>query len=93
MEKCSEAASKLVGESYISQGCNSLRAADKTIRHLIEQRRLPERGWSDIMVERCLKELALMDTNNFNGQFVLNLSLSFCVQLLYITWHLSKEIP
>ena len=69
MEKCSVPAGKLVGEGYISQGCGSLRASDNAIAHLVEQRRLPEQGWSDIQIERCLAEIALMDTNNFNGRW------------------------
>lgn len=67
MEHSSEGAKKLVGDSYITQGCNSLRSADNAIKHLVEQRRLPQYGWSDLNIERCLNEIALMDSNNFQG--------------------------
>ena len=60
-------AKKLVGNSYIEQGCNSLRSADSSLKHLVEQRRLPQRGWSDLAIKRCLDEIALMDSNNYEG--------------------------
>ncbi|XP_063694910.1 O-phosphoseryl-tRNA(Sec) selenium transferase-like [Bolinopsis microptera] len=67
MEKAAVPAKKLVGASYIEQGCSSLRSADNATKHLIEQRRLPQRGWSDLNIKRCINEMALMDSNNFDG--------------------------
>ena len=71
MEYSAEGAKKLVGDSYITQGCNSLRSGDNAIKHLVEQRRLPQQGWSDLNIERFLHEIALMDSNNFQGYFLL----------------------
>lgn len=67
MEKAAVPAKKLVGNSYIEQGCSSLRSCDNSTKHLVEQRRLPARGWSDLCIKRCLNEIALMDSNNFEG--------------------------
>ena len=33
------------------------------------QRKLPNEGWSDIRIQLILRELALMDSNNFPGKF------------------------
>lgn len=33
----------------------------------ILQRKIPEEGWSDSMIEMLLSELSLMDSNNFSG--------------------------
>jgi len=70
MEKAAVPAKKLAGDSYIEQGCSSLRSADNATKHLIEQRRLPQRGWSDLNIKRCINEMALMDSNNFEGKGV-----------------------
>jgi len=67
MEQCEEGAKKLIPSGYVSQGLNALRTHDKALKHLIEQRRLPERGWSELDIERCVNELSAMDTNNFTG--------------------------
>ena len=69
MEKSKGLGCKLVPESYIQQGVNSLVSSDNLLSHLLEQRRLPERGWSDLQIERCLAEIALMDSNNFTGNY------------------------
>ena len=67
MEGALGAAGKLVGKGYIEQGCGSLQTADNAITHLIEQRRLPEIGWTDLQIERLMAQLAMMDSNNFIG--------------------------
>lgn len=36
----------------------------------IEQRKLPDEGWSDLRIEFLLQELAVMDSNNFPGLYV-----------------------
>nr|XP_022338126.1 O-phosphoseryl-tRNA(Sec) selenium transferase-like isoform X2 [Crassostrea virginica]XP_022338127.1 O-phosphoseryl-tRNA(Sec) selenium transferase-like isoform X2 [Crassostrea virginica]XP_022338128.1 O-phosphoseryl-tRNA(Sec) selenium transferase-like isoform X2 [Crassostrea virginica] len=56
---------KLVPKSYVQQGQNAKSIHQNQIRHLLEQRRIPEDGWDDQTIELFLSELAIMDSNNF----------------------------
>lgn len=56
---------KIVSSSYIRQGSEARRGHEQLIRHLLEQGKCPEQGWSESTVELFLSELALMDSNNF----------------------------
>nr|XP_020486082.1 O-phosphoseryl-tRNA(Sec) selenium transferase [Labrus bergylta]XP_020486083.1 O-phosphoseryl-tRNA(Sec) selenium transferase [Labrus bergylta]XP_029132572.1 O-phosphoseryl-tRNA(Sec) selenium transferase [Labrus bergylta] len=58
---------KLVSSSYIRQGSQARRSHEQLIRHLLEQGKCPEEGWSESTVELFLSELAVMDSNNFLG--------------------------
>ncbi|KAM7366182.1 hypothetical protein PAMP_015647 [Pampus punctatissimus] len=58
---------KIVSPSYIRQGCQARRSHEQLIRHLLEQGKCPEEGWSESTIELFLNELALMDSNNFLG--------------------------
>lgn len=41
------------------------RGREAKIAHLLKQRKLPEIGWSEVEVERLIRHLADMDSNNF----------------------------
>ncbi|KAF7664788.1 hypothetical protein LDENG_00165790 [Lucifuga dentata] len=58
---------KIVSPSYIRQGCQARRGHEQLIRHLLEQGKCPEEGWSESTIELFLNELAVMDSNNFLG--------------------------
>uniref|UniRef100_A0A671YYF5 O-phosphoseryl-tRNA(Sec) selenium transferase n=1 Tax=Sparus aurata TaxID=8175 RepID=A0A671YYF5_SPAAU len=58
---------KIVSSSYIRQGSQARRSHEQLIRHLLEQGKCPEEGWSESTVELFLNELAVMDSNNFLG--------------------------
>ncbi|XP_061565589.1 O-phosphoseryl-tRNA(Sec) selenium transferase [Cololabis saira] len=58
---------KIVSPSYIRQGSQARRGHEQLIRHLLEQGKCPEEGWSESTIELFLSELAVMDSNNFLG--------------------------
>ncbi|XP_019711749.1 O-phosphoseryl-tRNA(Sec) selenium transferase [Hippocampus comes] len=58
---------KIVSASYIRQASEARRGHEQLIRHLLEQRKCPEEGWSEATIELFLNELAVMDSNNFLG--------------------------
>lgn len=58
---------RLVSPSYIRQGSQARRSHEQLIRHLLEQGKCPEEGWSESTIELFLSELAVMDSNNFLG--------------------------
>ncbi|XP_047241948.1 O-phosphoseryl-tRNA(Sec) selenium transferase isoform X2 [Girardinichthys multiradiatus] len=58
---------KIVSPSYIRQGSQARRGHEQLIRHLLDQGKCPEEGWSESTVELFLNELAVMDSNNFLG--------------------------
>jgi O-phospho-L-seryl-tRNASec:L-selenocysteinyl-tRNA synthase len=67
-EKSYEAATKLISSTtYVKQGREAKSIHEKQIQILLEQRKLPEEGWSDERIEILLQELAAMDSNNFAG--------------------------
>ena len=59
--------SKLIGNRYATQADQAKRTYQKIVFILIEQRKLPQVGWSDHMIECFLAELSSMDSNNFHG--------------------------
>uniref|UniRef100_A0A665XF18 O-phosphoseryl-tRNA(Sec) selenium transferase n=1 Tax=Echeneis naucrates TaxID=173247 RepID=A0A665XF18_ECHNA len=58
---------RIVSTSYIRQGSQARRSHEQLIRHLLEQGKCPEEGWSESTIELFLHELAVMDSNNFLG--------------------------
>ncbi|XP_068612000.1 O-phosphoseryl-tRNA(Sec) selenium transferase [Brachionichthys hirsutus] len=58
---------KMVAPSYVRQGSQARRGHEQLIRHLLEQGKCPEEGWSEGTIELFLNELAVMDSNNFLG--------------------------
>lgn len=64
-DACYKLCEKLVPKNYIQQGHNAKLIHQSKIKHLLEQRRIPEEGWDDQTIELFLGELAIMDSNNF----------------------------
>lgn len=64
-ERALQLAEDLVSARYIEAGRESLHANARTLRSLLAQRRCPEVGLSDAAIELLLRQLAMMDTNNF----------------------------
>eukprot|EP00210_Caulerpa_lentillifera_P009075 g8659.t2 len=58
-------ATRLISKSYIEQGNQQLTKRRKLIKSLLSERRLPQQGWDDLMIEFLLQSLASMDSNNF----------------------------
>ena len=50
-------------ESMLKRGILVLRAKLKPIRRLFEERRVPEKGWSDDVIDLLLTILSMMDTD------------------------------
>uniref|UniRef100_A0A182HZ58 O-phosphoseryl-tRNA(Sec) selenium transferase n=1 Tax=Anopheles arabiensis TaxID=7173 RepID=A0A182HZ58_ANOAR len=55
----------LVPENYLTLANDARVERDKQIKLLLEQRKLPASGWREPMIEHCISELALLDSNNF----------------------------
>jgi len=62
-----ELAAGIVKPAYVKQGAQSLGKRAAYIRSLLAQRRLPQRGWPEHIIEALLRDLADMDSNNFEG--------------------------
>lgn len=58
---------KLIPATYVQQGRESRRVRENKIKHLLEQRKWPEDGWDEETIEMLLRELSVMDSNNFQG--------------------------
>ena len=58
---------KLIPATYVHQGQESRRVRENKIKHLLEQRKWPEEGWDEEAIELLLRELSVMDSNNFPG--------------------------
>ncbi|KPI82968.1 putative SLA/LP autoantigen-like protein [Leptomonas seymouri] len=64
-DRCLKLAEDFVSARYIEAGRESLQATARTLRSILAQRRCPEDGLSDAAIQLCLRQLALMDTNNY----------------------------
>ena len=64
-DRCLKLAEELVSSRYIEAGRESLHATARTLRSILAQRRCPDKGLSDAEIQLFLRQLALMDTNNF----------------------------
>eukprot|EP00884_Botryococcus_braunii_P013567 jgi/Botrbrau1/22210/Bobra.168_1s0041.1 len=60
-------ASDLVSRSYVQQGSQALAKRQNLIKALLSNRKLPKTGWDDSTIEMFIRDVALMDTNNFVG--------------------------
>ncbi|XP_023342194.1 O-phosphoseryl-tRNA(Sec) selenium transferase isoform X2 [Eurytemora carolleeae] len=64
-EKFTELASNLVGSTYAKQGLEASSVRQGKLATLLQQGKLPDKGWSDQDIEQTLLELSSMDSNNF----------------------------
>lgn len=56
-----------MGTSYAKISNDNLNSAENRILNLLNQRCLPEEGWPDETIRLLMNRLALMDSNNFEG--------------------------
>lgn len=64
-EKNMALAEGLVSARYIKQATDARRKREGLVTTLLSQRRLPKEGWDDNQIQLLLRDLALMDSNNF----------------------------
>ena len=57
-------ASLSIPKTHASVGLSNLIAANKQYKSLFVNRRLPDRGWSDLQIQHLLLTLSTLDTNN-----------------------------
>ena len=66
-ERTLDIAATIVDPAYIRQGAQSLATRSAYFRKLVSQRRAPDDGWPEHVIEALLRDLAQMDSNNFDG--------------------------
>lgn len=59
--------SKIIPQSYVRQGNQSLVTHSNLVRVLLEKKKIPNDGLSTQTIEYLLSQLSLMDSNNFIG--------------------------
>jgi O-phospho-L-seryl-tRNASec:L-selenocysteinyl-tRNA synthase len=62
-----ELAGRVIGASYAARGAQEAGRRASAMTRILSQRQMPMEGWSDAHIELLLRELALMDSNNFVG--------------------------
>eukprot|EP00754_Rhynchopus_humris_P009417 Rhum_TRINITY_DN14005_c1_g1::Rhum_TRINITY_DN14005_c1_g1_i1::g.67300::m.67300/K03341/SEPSECS; O-phospho-L-seryl-tRNASec:L-selenocysteinyl-tRNA synthase len=60
-------AKSIINEGYIRNARDALHRVESAVQSVVAQRRMPDDGWSDELVEHVLHHLALMDSNNYIG--------------------------
>ncbi|ESO96581.1 hypothetical protein LOTGIDRAFT_143936 [Lottia gigantea] len=66
-EEAVKLSEKIVPSNYIQQGIQAKHARENLIRQLIQHKKMPDTGWDNITIEMFLQDIAIMDSNNFNG--------------------------
>eukprot|EP00698_Gefionella_okellyi_P013219 TRINITY_DN360_c0_g1_i1.p1 TRINITY_DN360_c0_g1~~TRINITY_DN360_c0_g1_i1.p1 ORF type:complete len:320 (-),score=77.99 TRINITY_DN360_c0_g1_i1:1199-2158(-) len=66
-EKNFKLAAALICEGHILQAEQSRHQREQLVTNLLAHRRLPVDGWDEDSIELFLRELSLMDSNNFAG--------------------------
>lgn len=52
---------------YVDRAQQQFQYRNNRLVNLLEQRKLPEHGWSELDIEWALNEFASMDSNNYHG--------------------------
>lgn len=65
MLKFEESASRLINNTYVRQGLESISYRQESLTRLISERRLPLESWDETLITFILHELSSMDSNNF----------------------------
>ena len=60
-----ELCGKLVDSRYVRQGEEGRKKRGAAVNNLLRHKKLPKEGWDDDLIQLLLRELSLMDTNNF----------------------------
>jgi O-phospho-L-seryl-tRNASec:L-selenocysteinyl-tRNA synthase len=58
---------QFVGAGYAKVASDSLKSTENQIQSLLAHRAMPQHGWSDLTIKFLLDRIALMDSNNFDG--------------------------
>lgn len=66
-ERCFSLAEEYCQKQYVHCGKENLQSLNRVCRSILAQRRCPEEGLSDLMIEHILTQISLMDANNFKG--------------------------
>lgn len=66
-EESFKLAERLVPKSYIELAQQARRSFEQEIRQILEHRKLPAKGLEEDLIEHWLKEISMMDSNNFQG--------------------------
>lgn len=66
-DRCFSLAEAYCRKQYVHCGRENLQSLNRVCRSILAQRRCPEEGLSDLMIEHILTQLSLMDANNFQG--------------------------
>ena len=62
-----EIALQLVRKTYVNQGVQNLSCRDKKLEQLMTQKKIPDIGMDDQLIEYILDKFASMDSNNFES--------------------------
>ena len=65
MQEINELLETIIPKTYIKQGIQNEQARINLIKKLINNRKLPQYGWSDTFIEQFIQELSVLDSNNF----------------------------
>ncbi|KAJ6634831.1 O-phosphoseryl-tRNA(Sec) selenium transferase [Pseudolycoriella hygida] len=60
-----KALASLVPANHLNVSLDASQTTKKTFRVLFEKKKLPENGWSDVMIEQIVQFLSSLDSNNF----------------------------
>jgi len=72
--------------SLLTQATDARRKREGLVTTLLSQRRMPKEGWDDNQIQLLLRDLALMDSNNFVDNVVRVLPLSNRLFFMLTCW-------
>ena len=64
-DDCFKLAENIITKNYVKQSQQAVQKTQKKIQTLLSQRKLPEEGWSDSLIELFIAQLSQMDSNNY----------------------------
>lgn len=65
MDEFETLTSHIVKATYARQGVQNMRTRQKQLDNLLQQKRIPKSGYGDSVIEYIVRELSIMDSNNF----------------------------
>ena len=60
-------AADIVGKGYAKISEDSVNTVENQIMDLLNQRAIPKEGWDRLTIECLMNKIALMDSNNYQG--------------------------
>ena len=61
----------IIPNAYINQASDAYKQRTSLFKSVIAQRKVPDKGWPDALIDALLNEISLMDSNNFPGVYLL----------------------